>query len=535
MLDILIKNVNIIDGTKAPAYIGNVGVKDEKIVLGENLNIDEESSLIIDGTGLCITPGFIDAHSHGDGVYGTDYGSECKINQGITTEITGQCGSAMFPVIEEHESEFKKLLTLICAEFPENYKTFTSLEKYGEYVDNCGLRLNAKQLIGHGSLRISVMGYQNRKCTADELNLMKAAVREAMQHGALGISSGLIYSPSCFADTEELIELCKIVAEYGGIYATHMRNESKYVIESVKEALYIGKEAGVPVFISHHKVQGRPYWGYIKETLRLVHEAIENGQKVTIDQYPYLASMTSMNAIIPPWYFGDNLDGLTEKLKDPLIREKIKTDILDPTSNFENQYINCGGFENIIISSMAATPEYNGMSIADAAAKAGKDQFEMVFDMLVANGCVGSCIYFSMCDEDLCTIFKDENTVVGTDGIYTFRGQKTHPRSWNAFPHAICHFQKEKQLVSIEEMIYKITLLPATRVMIDNKGAIKDGWDADLVIMDYEKLQDLSDYKNAEQPAEGIHYVIVNGQVVYHDKKMTENHPGKLIRHMGRK
>lgn len=253
MIDILIKNAKIIDGTKAPTYVGNVGIKDGKIVLN---GIDEntEAKTVIDGTGLYLTPGFIDAHSHGDGIYGVDFGRECKINQGITTEITGQCGSAMFPVIKEHADELKKLLELICSEFPEEYDTFTSFENYADFIDNqLNLGPNAKQLIGHGSLRMAVMGYQNRKCTQEELEQMKLYVREAMEHGALGLSSGLIYSPSCFSDIDEIIELCKVVSEYGGIYASHMRNESKDVVKSVEETLKVGKEANIPVFISQDR------------------------------------------------------------------------------------------------------------------------------------------------------------------------------------------------------------------------------------------------------------------------------------------
>ena len=535
MIDILIKNVEVIDGTKTPAYKGNVGIRNGKILL-RGMTEETEARKVIDGSGLYLTPGFIDAHSHGDGVFGTDIGRECKINQGITTEITGQCGSSMFPVIPAHADELKKLLDLICGCFPDEYDTFTSFQNYADYLDHkAQLAANAKQLIGHGSLRMAVMGYQNRRCTPDELELMKTYVREAMEHGALGISSGLIYSPSCFSDTEEIIALCKVVSEYGGVYATHMRNESKDVVKSVEETLRVGREANIPVMISHHKVQGRPYWGLSEQTLELVDKAVSEGYSVTIDEYPYLASMTSLNAIIPPKYFGSNLDGLTEILKDPEMRARIRRDIEDPDTDFENQYINCGGFENIQIAALKETPQYEGMTIAEAAASEGKEPFEQLFDMLAANHCVGSAIYFSMCDEDLCRIFKNRNTVVGTDGLYSFKGQKSHPRAWATFPHAINHFVKEKKIVSLEEMIYKITLLPAQRTFLENKGAIREGWDADLVLMDYEKLKDTADYKHADARCEGIEYVIVNGQMVYHDKKMTGVYPGRLLRHKGRR
>ena len=531
MLDLLIKNATVIDGTGAPSYIGDVGIRGDRIALNTG---DEPAKAEIDGTGLCVCPGFIDAHSHGDIILGRDFARMTKTSQGITTEITGQCGSSMFPVIPGHIDEVKGMLSTCTTEFPEEFEEFSSFEKFGEYADHVGLSANTKMLIGHGSLRVSVMGYQNRKCTEEELNRMKAAVREAMESGALGISSGLIYSPSCFADTEELIELSKVVAEYGGIYCTHMRNESYDVVNAVKEALRIGKEANVPVFISHHKVQGRPNWGLCNETLALVSQAIEEGQKVTLDQYPYLASMTTLAAIIPPMYFGKSLSGLTEMLGDEEMKKKIKADILNPDLEFENQYLNCGGWENIAIASLVNNPEFNGMSIAEAAEEMGVDGFEALFYLLRNNNCTGTAIYHSMCDEDLCQIFMYPETVVGTDGLYRFWGEKAHPRAWGTFPHAINHFHKEKKLLSLEAMIHKITLLPAERVMLEERGAIKDGWFADLVVFDYDNLIDKADYKHPDELCEGIEYVIVNGEIVYHDKQMTGNLPGRLLRHHGK-
>ncbi|MGM9662956.1 MAG: amidohydrolase family protein [Oscillospiraceae bacterium] len=524
----LFQNVTVVDGTGAPAYKASVGAKDGRIVLTD---AGAEARQVIDGTGLHLCPGFIDTHSHGDLVFGTDFGRLCKISQGITTEIGGQCGSSMFPIRRGHEEEVKGVLSVGTIDFPEQFMELTSFEKYIDYVNHLPLSGNAKMLLGHGSLRVSVMGYQNRPCTKEELDIMKASVREAMEHGAFGISSGLIYSPSCYADTEELIELSKVVAEYGGVYATHMRNESYDVVKSVKEALRIGREAGVPVFISHHKVQGRPNWGLSEETLRLVAEARAQGQQVTMDQYPYLASMTNINAVVPPKYFAESVSGLARYAADPVMREKMKADILDPNTPFENQYINCGGWENIQISSLLKTPQYDGMTIAEAAEARGQDGFDAYFDLLAENEGNGTAIYFSMCEEDLCRIFMSPDTVVGTDGLFRTWGEKVHPRAWGTFPHAICYFHKEKKLLSLEEMIRKITLLPAERTMLRNKGAIREGWDADMVLFDYDKLQDKADYKHSNEYSEGIEYVVVNGKIAYHDKKLTEEHPGRLILH----
>lgn len=532
MLDLLIKNAAIVDGTGAPAFTGTVGAAEGKIVFAD---AQTPARHVIDGAGLYLCPGFIDVHSHGDLVLGRDFAKLCKISQGITTEITGQCGTSMFPVLPEHAEEMKGVLSVGAVTFPKEFHEFTSFERYGKYADQLGLTANTKILLGHGSLRVSVMGYQNRPCTPAELDQMKALVREAMEHGAFGLSSGLIYSPSCYASTEELIELCKVVAEYGGVYATHMRNESYDVVTSVKEALRIGREANLPVFISHHKVQGRPNWGLSAETLRLVAQARSEGQMVTVDQYPYLASMTNINAVVPPKYFAGGVSGLAKLAADPSARARMKADILSPDTPFENQYLNCGGWEHIQISSLVNTPEYDGMTIAEAAQARNQDGFDAYFDLLAANEGIGTAIYFSMCEEDLCRIFMAPDTVVGTDGLFRAWGEKVHPRAWGTFPHAICYFHKEKKLLSLEDMIHKITLLPAQRTMLDHKGAIQEGWDADLVLFDYQKLRDVADYKHSNELCEGIETVIVDGKIAYHHKKLTGETPGRLIRHNGRK
>lgn len=532
MFDLIIKNATIVDGTGAPSYLGTIGVQNGKIVMDPS---DAQAEQVIDATGKHLCPGFIDAHSHGDLVLGYNYAKLCKVSQGITTEITGQCGASMAPVVGAHLQELKGVLSVGTSTYPDEFPEFTTFERYCQCVDHTDMAANMKVLVGHGSLRVGVMGYQNRRATPKELEVMKTMLRDGMENGAFGMSSGLIYSPSCYADTEELIELCKVVAEYSGIYATHMRNESYDVVNSVKEALRIGREAGVQVFISHHKACGIPNWGASRETLRLIEEAKAAGQAVTLDQYPYLASMTNINAVIPPKYFAKGVEGLAEIVKDPEIRARIKTEILDPATNFENQYLNCGGWEHIMISSLPVTREYEGLTFAEAAVKCGKDGFDTYFDILSANHGVGICIYFSMCEEDLCRIISCEDAVVGTDGLCRAMEEKGHPRAWGTFPHAICYFHKQKKLFTLEEMIHKITQLPAERTMLDNKGAIKDGWDADLVIFDYEKLEDKANYINSNISAEGIEYVIVNGEIVYHGKKLTGKNPGKLIRHTRRK
>lgn len=528
MLDLLISGAMVVDGTGAPARRQDVGVADGKIVLSP---ADTQAREVIDASGLFLAPGFIDIHSHGDIVLGEDFARLCKVSQGVTTEVGGQCGSSMFPINPDRLEDAQTVLSVCRAEFPPEMGQWTSFEKYKEYVKTLALSANIKLLVGHSILRLAVMGMENRRPTAQELQEMKKLLRECMEQGALGMSSGLIYPPSAYADTEELVELCREVAPYDGIYATHMRNESTDVVRSVEEAIEIGRRAGVPVLISHHKACGRKSWGLPAQTLKLIAEANASGMCVTADQYPYTASMTHLKMCIPPKYFTMGAEGLADYLRDEAHRAAIKAEILDPETPFENQYLNCGGFENIFISTLPETPEYAGMFVSQAAEKMGKDPFEAYFDIMVMNKTIGGGIYYSMCESDLCNIITAPDTVVGSDGICRSMNEITHPRAWGTFPHAICYYHKQKGVLTLEEIIRKMTSLPAQRAMLDGKGVIADGYDADLVLFDYDALEDKATFTDSNALTEGIVTVFVAGQPVYHDKKLTGNTPGKLILH----
>ena len=529
MLDIRINNVTVIDGTGAPGYGADIGVRCDRIVMCPG---NEPARCIIDGTGKLLTPGFIDAHSHGDEILGTDFGRLCKVNQGITTEIAGQCGESLAPVFPAGKKAVMDLLSTVVPQLPAEFDSFDDYGAYMHWADSRKKSANIKCYVGHGTVRVGVMGYAERPAVPRELEQMKALVRNAMENGALGLSSGLIYTPSCYAETDELVELCKVVAEYGGVYASHIRGESSTVVESVREALTIGRRAGVPVFISHHKVCGKPYWGLSRETLRLVDEAKAAGQQVTIDQYPYPASMTNLNAAVPPWYFGENgVAGVAGLMSDREMRSRIRREIEDPASPFENQYLNCGGWDGVLLSTLPKTPEYEGITVAQAAQQMGTDPFEAYFDLLRDNDALGTAIYFCIGDEDMDRIFLHPDTCVGTDGIVMGMEEKGHPRGWAAFPRAIRTFHKEKALVGLEEMIRKITGFPAQRAMLEQRGEIRDGWYADLVLLDYDALRDRADFITCHALSDGIECVIVNGEIVYRDKKLMDAAPGRVLRH----
>lgn len=527
-MELLIKNVSIIDGTGKPAFKGHVGVTDGKIKVNPGC---DTADLVIDGEDKYISPGFIDSHSHGDGVYGMDFGQLCKISQGVTTEVCGQCGSTFFPVNPETLPGLKELLSVITPSFSDEMDQWTDFKSYKRWLENVPLACNTALFTGHSAIRIAVMGYENRKPTDEELEKMKALLKETMEEGSFGMTTGLIYPPGSFTDIEELVELSKVMAPYDGVYGSHLRNESYDVVNAVKEALEIGKRAGVRVQLSHHKAYGKLNWGLSKETLGLVDEAVANGQKVTLDQYPFEASMTHFNVLIPPRYFAGGISKVCEKLVDSEIRARIKAEMLDKNAAFDNYYQNCGGWDRVFASVLPNTPEFSGMFVSDIAKRLDKDPFDTYLDLVIANNGAGTGIYFSMGEEDLCRIIKNPNAVVGSDGIVKAMNEKGHPRGWATFPHAIFYFHKKKGLMPLEEIIRKMTSLPAERMMLKNKGVIEDGMDADLVIFDYDKFQDKATYKESNALTEGIEYVIVNGQIVYKDKALTGVFPGKLLLH----
>lgn len=529
MLSYLIKNAKIVDGSGKPAFDGNVGIKDGKIVM----NPDEEALDTIDATGLYLCPGFIDSHSHTDRYIGTDPDviSLCKISQGITTEVAGQCGSSAFPVpkgrIDDMLPYFKE--DGVNPEQIAAMKDYENFETFKSFADRHNLVGNFAFLQGHCTLRMAVMGFDDRKPTPSEMDRMKELLRESMEAGCLGLSTGLIYIPGVYADTDEIIELCKVIKPYGGIYATHMRSESDHIVEAVKEAIHIAKAADVPLVISHHKVCGVRNWGASKETLALIDEAVKDGMKITLDQYPYVASSTGLCQCLHPKYFTRGNAEAAKLMKDPEIREQMKKEMQEVPCTYNCSYQNAGGFDGILILSSPATPDAEGLRLSEYAEKIGKDEFETFFDIMIANECAIKCALFCMDENELDDIYLNENTVVGTDGLNGSNEGTTHPRAFGSLVRAICYFSKKKGLVSFEEAVRKETSLTAERWGLKGKGLIADGMDADLVLLDYDRLEDKADFVHPRELCEGIEKVFVNGKLSYADKKITKAYSGRII------
>jgi len=527
MLDLIIKNANIIDGTGAPSYVGSVGVRGGRIVISPT----DDAERVIDARGRHLAPGFIDAHSHGDLILGSPAAHLFKSNQGVTTEICGQCGLSMAPVDPLLISDLHSLLSLGTSEFPEEMHRWTDFEKYLLYAESVPKTANARFMVGHNTLRMAVMGMDDRPATATELDRMKGLLRESMEAGAAGLSTGLIYTPGCYGDTEEVTELARVIAPFGGIYASHIRNEAENVVESVAEVIEVGRRSGAAVNISHHKVMGKRNHGKQRETLKMISRANEEGLRVFCDQYPYSRCMTTLNACMPPWYLSRGYEWLTESLKDKDFRDRLRREMDDPDTPYDNFYLNAGGWDGVYVYFASATPEAEGLYISEYAERLSTDPFTAFFDLCVKNRCKAGGVYSSMRDEDVFDIIRSPYSVVGSDGLTRNLAEKGHPRTMASFPHAIRKFVKEKGILTLEEMIRKMTGLTAEFLGIRGKGFIKEGFDADLVLFDFDRLRDRATYKDSNLTCEGINLVLVDGEVVYENGALTGKFPGRVLRH----
>lgn len=528
MYKTIISDVKIYDGSGTLPFYGNVALLGGRIA-AVGADINDGDALVINADGVSMCPGFIDAHSHGDLAIGDPAAALAKLSQGVTTEIAGQCGLSMFPIAEQRVNEAKNLFSIGSDHFPDALGTFCGFSKFKEYADSVPLPLNISVFVGHSALRLAVMGEEGRRPTPAELEEMQRLLADAMRLGAPGLSTGLIYPPGAFAQKEELEALCKVVAEYNGIYTTHMRNESKHVVEAVKEAVEIAGKTGTALNISHIKVMGIHNWGLSERILEEIAAARQNGVSVTMDLYPYQATCTTLNVCIPPQFFKDGRRKLLERLADKSFRAELRTAISDPDQEYDNNYISCGGFENILVAKARRSHDAEGKRIASYAAEKGVDPFDLYFDLLMENELEGAAVYFCIGEDDISNFIRDPLCVIGTDGTYLGNGGAGHPRAFGTFPHAIELFVKDKRLFSMSEMIHKMTGKTAKIYGLAGKGFIKPGMDADFILFDEDKLHATANYAHANSLTDGINSVWIRGEKVYEDKTFTKKFNGQLL------
>ena len=524
MYDLVIKNARIVDGLGTPAFDGDIAVKDGRIAeMGE---IPPSAPEVIDAGGQVAAPGFIDVHGHSDLFAFVDPDRASKLCQGITTELCGQCGLGPAPVSQAFYPQYAGYLGSLGAPVYPQSEAFTSFGAYLDFMETLPLGIHTAYFIPHGMVRMAVMGLSPEKPSASQLAAMEKLVREGMEQGALGLSSGLMYAPGIFAGEEELTALCQVVGEYGGIYTSHLRDQGRGLEESVAETIRIAKQTRARANIAHHKASGKDNWGKVTSTIKQIHDA---GVSVAHDVYPYTAGSSSLLSTLPHHLQKMDPADIIAYLGDPKNHAALRDAIFHPAAGFESPLSDCG-YGGILIFHAAATAEAVGKSIAQIAEEGGMDPFAAYLKLLIDNQLSAGYIGFSMSETDVEALLSDPLCMFGTDALYVQGMPMTHPRAIGTFPRILGRYVRESGLLSLEEAIRKMTSLPAAFYGLKGKGQLRKGMDADMVILDANRIMDQASYKEPLLPNAGIYRVIVDGKVAVADDRALGGRNGKVLR-----
>ena len=531
MFDITIKDAYVVDGTGNRRFKADIGIEGPRIVKVGNLK-SGKALHTIDASGLVASPGFMDMHSHSDFTLLINPKAESKIRQGITTEVIGNCGSSAAPLNETLKEDIKKTTPIL--EDAGLDLDWSTMNQYLDHLERQGIAINVVPLVGHANLRVCAMGFDNRSPTEIELEEMKQQLATTMEEGAFGMSTGLIYPPSCYAKTDELIELSKVVANCGGIYTSHIRGEGDRLFDSVKEAIKISKEAEISVEISHHKAAGKANWGKIKEPLEMINKARAKGTDVTCDVYPYTAGSFGLASMLPHWAHEGGSEKLFERLREPNLRKKLRKDIEEGTQGWSSP-LKAAGWDATVIARSKNHPEFEGKSIEEITRSRRIDAFQFVFDLLLEESAAVSVVRFAMCEEDVRLVLQHPFSMIGTDSStvapYGVLGRgKPHPRGYGTFPRVLGKYVRNEKALTLENAVRKMTSLPARKLGLKERGLIREGMYADITVFNPETILDKTTYAEPHQYPEGIEYVLVNGKVTIERNEHTEALAGKALR-----
>ena len=524
--DIVIRGGHIIDGSGKKEFIADVGIKDGRIVEIGNLN-SVDAEIFIDARGLKVVPGFIDIHSHTDSDLILNPKAESKIRQGVTTEITGQDGFSWGPLggLE---------LDRTIKNFKDEYGEELTWRTLGGFLDNFSLRkfsVNIASMVGLGTIREYIIGFDDRPASAKEIMLMKSEVLKAINEGAVGISTGLEYTPGSFASTEELIELCKASPISSRLYSTHMRNEDNTVLEAVDEAIRIARESSSRLLISHLKVSGKSNWHKADAVLEKIDNAIREGLDVHADRYTYVAYHTGLDALFPLWAREGGTAKFIERLNDEDLLKKMREYSEKKVANLD------GDWDGVLISSVGKEDfkNYQGNTVKRIADEAGQDYFETAVKIIIDSDNRTMMMGFGMEEKSTEKILAHPRVMIASDaGSHApyppMNGNIAHPRAYGTFPRAIAKYVRERNICSLEEMITKMTSMPADKLGFSDRGRLEEGKAADVVIFNYDKIQDKATFTEPHQYPDGIPYVIVNGELVINNGEHTGAMPGQVIK-----
>jgi dihydroorotase/N-acyl-D-amino-acid deacylase len=531
--DVVITNGHVIDGTGSPWYSGDVGIRDGHIAAIGNLS-SAARKRTIDVKGKVVAPGFIDMLGQSELTILVDPRLPSKIYQGITTEITGEGGSV---------APLNDAIIATDRAGYEHYKIDPDWRTFRQYfarLEKQGMGINLASFVGATQVRRMVLGDADVQPTPEQLEKMKALVRDAMRDGAVGVSTALMYAPAPYAKTEELIALASETSKFDGIYATHMRNESDSVLEAIDEAVRIGREAHIPVEIWHFKVAGKSNFGKMPELIARVNQARAAGVDVEADTYAYTAWFNSMSAFVPAWAHDGGDAKLIERLKDPATRVRIRKDMETPSKDWDNEWDEITGPQDVMIG-VVQNPElkkYQGKRLSEVAKALNEDPRDALFDILIQDKAFTECAVFGMSEPDVALALQQpwvsvDNDASGTSPEGLLGEEHPHPRAYGTFPRILRKYVREEKKLTLEDAVRKFSAQPAQRMRLTDRGVLKQGMWADVVVFDPETVRDVATYDDPNRLSEGMQYVLVNGVPVIEDGKMTGALPGRVLRGAG--
>ncbi len=516
------------DGSGQPRSKASLVVEGELIALiGADL-LGENFDRVIDAEGMIVAPGFIDTHSHSDLEVMVNPYVEAKIRQGVTTELLGQDGISMAPLPKRYISPWRKNLAGLDGDSDDLGWDYETTDGYLKALEQKGVGLNESYLVPHGNVRMEAMGLDNRKPSTQELERMREIVRREMEAGAFGLSTGLIYMPCAYAETAELIELCKVVAGFDGAFVVHQRSEADTILTSMKEVIDIGRKSGVKIHFSHFKICGRKNWGLIDSMLSLLDMAAAEGRRTSFDQYPYVAGSTMLGAILPPWAHDGGADKLLERLRNSELRERMKQDIERGIPGWDN-FVDFAGVDQIFVTSVKteANLDLVGKSLEEIGEIRGKNPLDAAFDLLLAEQNAVGMVDFYGNEEHVARFLTRPEQNVCTDGLL---GGRPHPRVFGSFPRVLGKYVRQERVLTLEDAVRKMTSKPAQVFGFERRGLLKAGNFADIVVFNPETIIDKGTFVDPIQFPEGIEYVLINGQVALNAGRYGHELAGKVLR-----
>src|SRR6266850_1304471 len=532
-IDVLIRNGQIYDGSGKPPFRGDIAIAGDKIAMIGSLP-DAHGKTVIDAQGLAVAPGFINILSWANESLIQDGRSQSDIRQGVTLEIFGE-GSSMGPLNDAMKKETREQQGDIKYSIE-----WTTLAEYLDYLVKRGVSCNVASFVGATTVRVHEIGYADRPPTPEELARMKDLVRQAMEEGALGVGSSLIYAPAFYAKTDELIELCKVASEYNGIYISHIRSEGTRLYEAADELIRISREAKIPAEFYHVKAAGKSNWNKLDQLLEKIEAARAQGQHITADMYTYIAAGTGLDATMPPWVQEGGLKEWIKRLKDPATRQRVKNEIDTPTEQWENLFLAAGSPENILLVGFKneKLKPLTGKTLAAVAKMRGTSPEETAMDLVIEDDSRVDTIYFLMSEENLRKEVKTPWISFGSDEASptpegVFLKAHPHPRAYGTFSRLLAKYVRDEKLIPLEAAIRRLSSLPAENLELERRGALKPGYFADIVIFDPAKISDHATFENPHQYATGVQDVFVNGVQVLHDGEHTGAKPGQVVRGPG--